>query len=322
MKRSCERFLRAARPAILAVSGVLAACGLSRAPSTAPTPFLPFELRVREMRTETIFRAAEDSLVTGAFQSSLGYFGRLQPPRGDDPAIAAVHTDSLEFVSDLPFRFTAHILRDTVEVTPEGKGLAAPTGMLDSDRAMLACLFDGPALRIILSGEAEQDSTAIEDLKSGCAGGLYRRLDLAHTLGAFVFVTPARVTPAADDESGGAWETTEIRPSFSGLGHLPQVTWSYRIAGVREDSERPDAVIEIACDTTLTHLRTVMPNGETADIIADRIRVSGSLREWRGIPFFHQGTIRIEESVRYVRPALGPSVLDKECSVEITLDGR
>ena len=84
----------------------------------------------------------------------------------------------------------------------------------------------------------------------------------------------------------------------------------------------PGVSLEIACDTTLTHVRTIMPNGETADIIADRIRVRGFVRQWRDVPSFYQGEIKIEEDIRYVRPRLGTSVLNKQCSAEIVLERR
>ena len=306
-----------ARPAIIAASSIVAACGLSHSPRTPSVSSFPFELSVREVRTETIYRAADDSMAAGRFVTSLGYFGRIEPPLGEDPAILTVHTDSLVYASEVPFRFTAHILRDTIEVTTGREGIATPTGALDSDEEMLACLFNGPALRISLSSERERDSAGIEDLKSECEGGLYRRLNLAVTLGAFVFGAPA-----GENHDGDTWQTTEARPSFSGLGHFPQLRWLFKISGVREKADTPDENVEIACDTTLTHVRAVMPNGETVDIIADRIRVRGSVRQWRDAPSFHLGTIKIEESIRYVRPSIAPSVLNKECSVEITLMQR
>jgi len=317
MKRETRRLLRTARPAVVATAVVVSACGFSHPPSTAPRSSRPFEITVREVRTETIYRAAADSIVTRRFESSLSYFGRIETPGDADPSILTVYTDSLAFGSDVPLRFTAHILRDTVQVTTEGEGLVARTGALEIDEAMFACLFDGPALRIVFPAEGGPASAGIEDLKSECAGGLYRRLNLAVTLGAFVFGTPIH-----KDDSGGGWQTTEIRPSFSGLGHFPQLRWSYKILGIREGSNTPGVSLEIACDTTLTHVRTIMPNGETADIIADRIRVRGFVRQWRDVPSFYQGEIKIEEDIRYVRPRLGTSVLNKQCSAEIVLERR
>ena len=75
--------------------------------------------------------------------------------------------------------------------------------------------------------------------------------------------------------------------------------------------------IELACDTTLTHIRTTLPSGEAVDIISDRIRIRGSLGPCRGLHLFHEGKIEIEEEIRYVRPALDSSVLGKRCNSEI-----
>ena len=307
------------RSIVIAAAAVVSIFGFSRPPSTEPGIPRPFEITVREVRTETIYRAAADSMVTGRFESSLSYFGRIEESGsgGTEKRVVTVHTDSLAIGSDVPLRFTARIHRDTVEVTTGKEGRVARTGALEIDEAMFACLFDGPALRIVFPAEGGPASAGIEDLKSECAGGLYRRLNLAVTLGAFVFGTPIH-----KDDSGGGWQTTEIRPSFSGLGHFPQLRWSYKILGIREGSNTPGVSLEIACDTTLTHVRTIMPNGETADIIADRIRVRGFVRQWRDVPSFYQGEIKIEEDIRYVRPRLGTSVLNKQCSAEIVLERR
>ena len=317
MKRLSQDFARAARLAAAGSACALAACGSSHSPARAPTSSFPFELVVREVRTETIYRADDDSLSSARFESSLVFFGRVVAHTTDASEIVTVHADSVEFASGAPFRFTARILPDTVKVTSGARGPATSTGMLESDRAMLACLFGGPALRIVFPAESGRDAAAIEDLISGCAGGLYRRLHLAVTLGAFVFDTArGEIDPPV------AWQTIETRPSFSELGQFPQLRWSYRIAGGGEESDARDSRIEIACDTTLARVRTTLPDGETADVIADRIHVRGSVRPWPGLPFFQRGTIRIEEDIRYVRPEIGPSVLDKSCSVEITFERR
>jgi hypothetical protein len=315
MKQRTRRLIQPARAAFVVAAVVVSAFGFSRPPSTAARLPRGFEITVREVRTESSFREPVDSIVTENFRSSLSYFGRVERPLDGEKKTLTVHTDSLSFESDAPFRFTAHIHRDTIEVTSDAKRPATRMGALEVDDAMLRCLFEGPALRIRVP--AQEGSAVIEDLKAQCAGGLYRRLKLPVTFGVFVLGVPPR-----ENDSGGRWQTTDIRPSFAGLGHFPQLRWSYKVVDIQDASNTSAESIEIECDTTLTHVRTVMPNGETVDIIADHIRVRGLLRPWRDAPFLHEGEIKIEEDIRYVRPKLGPSVMHAECHVEIVLEQR
>lgn len=302
------RLLRAAAWAVF----VLSAAGFSFSRPASKAPELPrrFELTLREARDEPVYDARTDSAVVRRFESTLAHFGRIEA--GGEAH--TVFSDSLVFESGTPFRYAAVLRRDTLAVTAMEQGPSTRGAALDADREMLACIFEGPALRI---GVSRKDGPAgIENFKAACPGGLYRRLDLPVTLGAFVFPLPSDA-----GRPGARWQAPAACPSVSGLGASPSLVFTYETAG---DPERGGASVKIAiaCDTTIANVRVVTPAGDTVDVVSRRIRVRGVLRPWAGLPFFHTGELSIEEDVRYVRPDLESPVLEKRSCVALRLEPR
>jgi hypothetical protein len=110
------------------------------------------------------------------------------------------------------------------------------------------------------------------------------------------------------------WERIKDGPSFSGLGYCPRLRLEYWVSGI----EGGNLTVEIHCDTTITKVTTVMPNGEKVDIIGNRVVVRGTLHV-TGSNLWHEGQIRMSEEVKYVRPALDTRVLSKSCVYELSL---
>jgi len=162
-------------------------CGFSRPPSKVLEIPRPLVLTVREARVGSANPARNDSPATAEYRSSIIHHGRLEPGSTEGNDAFTVFTDSLIFVSEAPFRFTARLSRDTIDVASDAKRPAAQMGMMEGDQEMLACVFEGPSVRITSAGGEEPAFAMIEDVKSGCAGGLYRRLMLPLTIGAFSF---------------------------------------------------------------------------------------------------------------------------------------
>jgi hypothetical protein len=291
-------------------------CGFSRPPSRSLEVPRPIVLSVREARIES-GGAVRDGLAPEVeTRSTLIHHGRVQTPENRGRTAFTVFTDSLIFRSEAPFVFTARLSRDTIEVASVAKRPAAQMGTIEGDETMLACIFEGPSLRVTPpDGDAPAFATA-EDLKSGCESGLYRRLMLAVTLGRFVFSSP----PPAEEPTVTRWRVMGACPSLSGLGILPQVRWTFTIVGDRPNAA--DRAVEIACDTTLTNLRATMQGGDRVEVIADRIRIRGRVRPIPGSALLHEGEISLHEDIRYVRPALGSDVLGKRVEMEIVLRSR
>ena len=301
------------------LSLALSLAGFSRPPSKPAQPSLPFEMSVREIGVDPVLPGERPSAAPAESKSTLSHFGRIEPPlggrggSGSNPVVT-VYTDSLRFRSESPFPFVAALSRDTIRVSSEENKPAAQMGGIESDQEMLRCLFEGPSLAIRFSSEYP-GALNIEHLKSDCPGGLYRRLNLPVTMGPFVFAIPD-----GHDGKESGWQSIVVCPSFSGLGVFPQIRLKYAMKKKAATGE--ERTIEIQCDTTLTGVRATMPNGETVDIIADRIEVRGTLKPWPGLDRFYEGKIEIREEVRYVRPALDLGVLEKKCRAVITLTPR
>jgi hypothetical protein len=308
------RHARAFRPVLITAS-VLAAsvCGFSRPPSKALEFPTPVEITVRESRGEAVDAAGSGSPSEVQYRSSITHHGRLEAGScGEENGSFAVFTDSLVFVSEAPFCFTARLGRDTIDVASDAKRPAAQMGMIEGDRKMLACIFEGPSVWIGSPGGDEPAFATIEDAKSGCAGGLYRRLNLPATVGAFSFSSLD-----SDTRLGARWSIAGPIPSLSGLGFFPQVNWTF--AFVTSGPKSATASIELSCDTMLAGTRATMPNGERVYIIADRITIRGRVRPVSGASLLHEGTITIHEDLRYIRPALGSEVLQKRCELDLDL---
>jgi hypothetical protein len=303
---------------VLAGGLVLLVAGFSRPPSNALIPAAPFELTVHETRDDSFFIHEADTIVTRRFESSLTYFGRVE--HGDSsgqsasaldsvPAeVYSVHSDSLVLYSASPFRFAARLRPDTFMVTRLDEG-PETRSTLDDDREMLACLFEGPALSVRRAG-----NMVVRDLKSHCKSGLYGRLALPVTLGAFILAVPEGL-----DALGMRWEAPFEYPAFSGLSFSTRVMVACEVLAPPAGDEAPFHV-EITCDTTLSNVRAAAPGGVPVDIVSDRIRIRGLLRPWPGLPWFHTGTVEVDEDIRYVRPDLDTPVLRKRCRVEVILD--
>lgn len=309
---------RTAARAIVLTACVLSLAGFSRPPSKTARPPQPFEIEVREVIVETGFEGESPSAATAESRTTLSHFGRIEESRGgkggsgSSPAVT-VYSDSLLFRSESPFRFVAALSRDSIQISSAQDRPAAQMGGIESDEEMLRCLFEGPSVAIRFSSE-HPGAWNMEHLKSDCPGGLYRRLNLPVTMGPFILV------PDDHDGAGARWQSIVECPSFSGLGFFPQLKWQYTMT--KTESGTGGHSIEIACDTTLSGVRAKMPNGETVDIIADRIRVRGTLAPWPGLVCFYEGKIEIREEIRYVRPALESSVLEKKCEAVITFAPR
>ena len=310
---------RTARAIVLAAC-VLSVMGFSRPPSKTAEPPRGLEIAVREVNVETGFEGAGASAAPAESRSTLSHFGRIEAPRGGKSdrvsnQVLTVYTDSLLFRSEAPFRFVATLSRDTIQVASVENKPAAQIGGIESDEEMLRCLFEGPSLRIHSPAVEHPGTPVMEHFKSDCPGGLYRRLNLPVTMGAVVHSIPDGL-----DGPGSRGQMIMECPSFSELGFFPQIRWEYTMT--QTASGTGGHTIEILCDTTLTGVRATMPNGETVDIIADRIEVRGALKPWPGVSFFHEGKIEIREEIRYVRPALDSGVLTKRCDAVITLAPR
>jgi hypothetical protein len=310
---------RAAAIAIVSIVCVLSLMGFSRPPSKTAPPPQPFEIAVREVNVEIGFDGDARGAAPVESRTVLRHFGRIESPRGGRDSggsntAVMVFTDSLLFRSESPFRFVAALSRDTIQISSAENKSAAQMGGIESDEEMLRCLFEGPSIAIRFPGE-NPEARAMEHFKSDCPGGLYRRLNLPVTIGAFVFAIPKGL-----DRSESHWQAIVESPSFSGLGFFPQIRWQYTVKKTASGTEGQS--IEIVCDTTLTGVRATIANGETVDIIADRIQVRGTLEPWPGLLCFYQGEIEIQEEIRYVRPALDSSVLEKRCAAVITFAPR
>ena len=178
---------------------------------------------------------------------------------------------------------------------------------------MLECLFAGPALKISLGDAAAQGEA--DHLKSGCAGGLYKRLDLPGILRSMILRIPAE-----HRHNGAHWQSEELCPSFAGLGLAPSCPVAYRV------EKRPDAargvVLVVESKTPIGNLKTVMPNSEAAVIVGGRYHLLGTFevddKSWACVG----GSLSVTEEISYVRPALGPAVLKKTCDTGVALTVR
>jgi hypothetical protein len=310
---------RTAAVAIVSVACVLSLAGFSRPPAKTAQPPQPFEIAVREVNVETGFEGETRGAAPAESRTALRHFGRIEALRGDrvrrdSNTAVTVYTDSLLFRSESPFRFVAALSRDTIQISSAENKPSAQMGGIESDEKMLRCLFEGPSIAIRFPGEYPE-ARAMEHFKSDCPGGLYRRLNLPVTMGAFVFAIPKGL-----DRPENHWQAIVECPSFSGLGFFPQIRWKYTVKRTASGTEGPS--IEIVCDTTLAGVRAATANGETVDIISDRIQVRGTLEPWPGLFCFYEGKIEIQEEIRYVRPALDSSVLEKRCDAVITFAPR
>jgi hypothetical protein len=301
------------------VACVFSAIGFSRPPSKTPLPHHPFEISVREVSSEKGLPVRATAGGTVESRSTLTHFGRIEPLSSHEAGrtsipIVTVYTDSLLFRSESPFPFVAALSRDTIRVSSAESKPAAQMGGIESDEEMLRCLFEGPTLAIRIAGEFPPEPV-VTHFKPDCPGGLYRRLNLPVAIRPFVFSTPE-----GRDGAKSEWQAISSCPSFSMLGVFPQVRWRYAMNKMASSND--EWTIEVACDTTLTGVRAQLPNGETADIVSDRIEARGTMRSWPGFSFLHEGEIEIREEIRYVRPALGQDVLEKRCTAVITLSPR
>ncbi|UCH83374.1 MAG: hypothetical protein JSW50_13085 [Candidatus Latescibacterota bacterium] len=243
-----------------------------------------------------------------SFETDITHFGRIA--RGGDPGAGDrhVYSDSIRLLTQKPHRIDAFMSADTLFSRSDKTGTAVSSETMGPADSMLACLFRGPALKIGLKDAAPEPT--VEHLKTECPAGIYQRLDLPNTYGMFV----AR-TESSPREAGDHWVAIKEYPSLSGLGFSPHLRLSFRVKRV----ENGTMTVDVSCDTTISNVRTIMPSGETADIIAGRILIAGTL-QIRSERIVHEGWFDVSEEVTYVRPALDTGVLSKTCTYRIGLE--
>jgi hypothetical protein len=173
---------------------------------------------------------------------------------------------------------------------------------------MLECLFSGPSLSITIGENRGWEH--IDHMKKDCPGGIYKRLDLPRTLSFFVMQIPP-----GQRRTGDQWELAGSCPSYAGFGTPPELRITYRISHM----DKNQLTVQIACDTTLKNISVVMPNGEKASIISNRVRVEGTIAVGADGGLCREGKAFISEKMRYVRGEIDTAVLHKECRYSLTL---
>ncbi len=305
-KKPIARFKH--RGAVILTFGLIWLCAFSRPPSTALHFPRSLVLRIDDTQQGTVYDSQTDSLVPNRFESVITYFGRIEEAGEKHAAAVTAYNDSIRFRGIAPFRLDAFMSRDTLFTISKEKKSAVQGGFMDVDTPMLECLFAGPSLRITFP-EGNGVET-VEHMKTDCPGGIYKRLDLPRTLGVFIL----RI-PSGQRETGDRWEAIRSCPSYSGLGLFPDLRFVYRISRVGENQ----TTVQMTCDTTLTNVHVVMPNGEEASVIQNRIHVEGSLTIAGRTGVCHGGEALITEQIHYVRGDSGPDVLRKTCTYRLTL---
>jgi hypothetical protein len=295
--------------------------GSTTADTTADTrPLGHSVLTLEEARTETVFDVLTDSLYSVKFESALTHYGRIALDDTDDPLIIRMFNDSLRHREEHPFRIQLFMSRDTLFAVSRQTHGAVHKGDLDAEAAMLECLFEGPAVRLSLGDDTAEPK--IDHLKSGCAGGLYDRLDLPKILRSMIVRIPSTIAhpPADQRRSKANWQTETACPSFAGLGLDPLFKVTYQI---EEDTDAADTfVLVIECESSIGNIKTVLPNGEEASIVGGHYHLKGRLVGYKNSWSCVGGSLAVTEEISYVRPALGSAVLKKDCETHVTLTVR
>jgi hypothetical protein len=307
--------------AALLTAAISAGCGHSRKTSASFAPTTqPFKLSVRTVRSETVYDPETDLQSRASFDTRITHFGRIEsvpePGSSERSTIANwfVYNDSIRFHTEKPYRLEAFMSIDTLFSRSKSSNTAISSETLDSSDSMLVCIFEGPALHIAQS--VDHASANIEHLKTGCPGGIYRRLDLPKTYGLFITTVPkAEVPEEVHHDLNTRWNQVKSCPSFSGLGYFPRLRLQYWVTGV----EGGVLTVDVRCDTTISNVSAVTPGGEKVDIIANRIQVAGTLRI-SDSTFWHEGRFEMGEEIQYIRPQLSTDVLTKTCDYEMSLE--
>ncbi len=293
----------------------IAACGgpPPHSSSSDSNPLGHTVLTVEELRNETVLDAPTDSVFTMKFKSALTHFGRISIHNTGGPVEIRTFNDSLRLREEYPFRIRIFMSRDTLFAVSEQKHGAVQGGDRGEDTAMLECLFAGPAVRITLGDGTTP--TDIIHMKSECAGGLYSRLDLPKILRSMI----VRI-PAEHRRTGAHWQEEALCPSFAGLGFAPHYLMTCRL---EESAGDPTAlVLFLETESPIGNIKTVLPNGEEASIVGGRYLLKGRLVVHKDSWSCIGGSLAVTETISYVRSALGPAVLDKNCDTRITLTVR
>ncbi|UCG51834.1 MAG: hypothetical protein JSW58_16975 [Candidatus Latescibacterota bacterium] len=296
---------------LLAAPVVFGGCSRFYRQSTSDRPTHAFVLTVEDTRTDTGYHAETDSIYEIGFESKTSHFGRVEAT-GEMPEMTfEVFGDSILFSQERPFRIEAFMSLETRRIASKEPGSAIHTGELEIDDSMLECLFAGPSLRISFGGEGA--SPQIEHLKSDCPGGIYQRLNLPD-LFRFLII---RIPPDRHDV-GSVWQITETIPSLSGLGFRPRLHFRYHVIEPTVEPGRVDRhmdylYVTYRCDSIIKNDRSTMPNGETVNILSDRVAGGGYLIVERDSGFPVAGAVGLNEDIHYVRPDLESPVLKKEC---------
>lgn len=250
-----------------------------------------FVLVISENRTDTHDNPMLSDSQPVELESILTLYGRVARREG----VEAIEffADSIRYESKSPYVFNTFMSADTMYYSATG-GSSAVDPNDPEYAAMLSCLFDGPALWVVLT-EAGTPAV-ISHANDVCRSGEYARINAPVTLAAFLNRVPA---------SGEKWFEMRSVPSFSSTGFHPEIEWYYRTAEITAAT----ATVTVAADSTIENHTTVMPNGEEVRIVRDRFRVGGTLVIDREAGLPAEGELRVGESLNFVRPqASGMSV--------------
>ena len=76
----------------------------------------------------------------------------------------------------------------------------------------------------------------------------------------------------------------------------------------------------VSADTTVSGVRTTMANGESVDIVHNRVQLEGTIVFASDGVFPRSGEIKLDHDMRYIRPDIGPHVLERFTSYVLSLD--
>ncbi|NIM20665.1 MAG: hypothetical protein GTO51_10630 [Candidatus Latescibacteria bacterium] len=262
-----------------------------------------FSLEVLEHRLEDRASAVNAEPMKIELESKLILYGHLYAVSVRDTNPSLAFNDSLLFRSFSPLRFETFMSRDTMYYSSQSGPNVVDRGHYQAYDTMLACLFTGPAVEIrFLSNPPRYEITP---LKEKCKSGEYTRLDLPFALGTFFTSAPVPIL-----EEGFRWTENKDLPSYEGLGFRPAMPIAGRVVHISNGA----ATAVLSSDTTVKEIRITLPNGESAMILNNDIHLGGTLLLEVESGFPLEGEVRVEQSIRVVRPQLTTLVLEKECA--------
>lgn len=286
--------------------------GLLLAPAVVQTAERPeqlrnqaysFSLTLKDYRQEDRASFVDSDPLSLEFESEFQLYGRLHENALANRFVYTIYNDSLLYRSVQPLRFKTFMSGDTIHYASQEGPNFLNRSYSESHDSMLACLFGGPALEI--ESRPAEPGLGLNLLREDCRSGEYKRLDPSGAFGLFF----ANVHPA-DLKKGHRWQEYKFCPGYSGLGFRPFLRLDGRIVLTGGD----EATAVLSVDTTCSNVQLKLPNGENATILTESLRIGGTLvLDIRtGCPL--RGEVRIEETVKYLRPRLSERVLEKEGS--------